>query len=256
MSITGSGFVLRGEVFLQRVNSKGVAISGANLVGPINASEFSITPDSEEILRPSVDRSTYGESKGRVTTKKPTKVKLKFDDVTSQVLAEALGAELSTLNYGAATGTDAAYTLESVASGGWTEIGHNQLKETGFVVKKGVDVMVLGTDYEVKWSSGLIRPVAGGALDAGGAVTITFEALAGDGHRLAGGEIQEVNWRIKLDGVNADTGEKVLAEVPLAQVSSTSEINLLQNEYLAPEFEGVCSIAQGKSKAYTMDILA
>jgi len=164
-----------------------------------------------------------------------------------------LGAELSTLNKSAVSETDKAYTLKSDNS--WTELGSSQIKEVGFVLKEGANTLVLGTDYEVKWAAGLVRPLASGGFASGGAVTITYEALALEGHTLSGGEVQEVNWRIKMDGLNIDTNEKVQLDIPLAQVASSAALNLLQNEYLAPEFEGVCSVADGKTKDYEINII-
>lgn len=249
------GFILRGEVMLQRVNTKGIALAGTPIVGPMNVEQLELKPEFEKIQRTSKNKSTFGKSLGSVTEAKPTSLKLKFDEVTAQVLAEALGAELNVLNQSATTFTDFEVTLHAASTGGWSELGAKQINQAGFTVKQGATPLTLGVDYEIKWAAGLIRPLVGGAMAAGGAVLVTGSALALEGHRLTGGEVQEVNWRVILDGTNIDSGENVHLEIPLAQVASSAELNLLQNEYLAPEFEGVCSIAQGKDKDYYLDIV-
>lgn len=248
------GFILRGEVMIQRVNTKGVAAVNSPLLGPMNVEQLELQAESEQITRTSKNKSTFGKSLGGVKDPQPTSIKLKLDEVPPEVLAEALGAEINDFSEGAATLTDKAVTLFAAATGGWSEIGNKQL-QAGVTVKKDAATLTEGVDYEIKYAAGLIRALVGGALDAGGEVLVTGSAIALDGKRLTGGETQEVNWRIIMDGENIDTGAPVHLEIPLAQIAASSEINLLQNEYLAPEFEGVCTVATGKDKDYYMDIV-
>ncbi len=247
-----SGFILRGEVFLTRVNKKGVPLGGA--VGPVNAEELSLEPDVSEILRTSNNKPTYGKSLGKVQDAQPTKVKLKFDEIEAKVLAETLGAELSELNAAPVNAVAKAITLHG--DGSWTPLGAKQITETGFAVNNGgAEPLTLNTDYEVHWAGGLIRPLKGGALEAGGDVTVDFQSLARAGSSITGGEVQEVNWHISLVGENVDTNEAIALDIPLAQMSSSGAINLLQNEFMSPEFEGVASVASGKAYDYKMDVV-
>ncbi|MDK2594387.1 hypothetical protein [Pseudoalteromonas obscura] len=247
------GFILRGEVFLTRTNSKGVPLPGTGAVGPINAENLEIEPDIEAIIRSSKNKSTFGKSLGRVQTANPTKLKLKLDEVDSKMIADALSAEHSNLNQQAVNATDKDITLNS--DGTWSELGSRHITGTTWAVKSGADTLDDGVDYEVKWAAGLIRPLPGGRVANGGLVKVTYQALALEGSRVKGGEVQEVNWAISLTGVNIDTGEKVQLDIPLAQMSSTSSLNFLQNEYMSPEFEGVASIAQGKDYDYLLDVI-
>ncbi|KZN58534.1 hypothetical protein N473_26395 [Pseudoalteromonas luteoviolacea CPMOR-1] len=248
------GFILRGEVFLTRTNSKGVPLPGTGAVGPINAEQLEIEPDIEEIIRPSRNKATHGKSLGRVQTANPTKLKLKFDEVDSKIIADALAAEHTALNQQAINATDKPIALNS--DGTWSSLGAKHITSTNWGVKLGVDDLVDGVDYEVKWAAGLIRPLAGGRVINGGEIKVTYQALALEGSRIKGGEVQEVNWAISLTGVNIDNGDKVQLDVPLAQMSSTSALNFLQNEYMSPEFEGVASIAQGKDYDYLLDVIS
>jgi hypothetical protein len=243
-------FLLRGSVFLQLVSSTGVTIGGVH--GPINAEEISVEPDSEQIIVSSTNKETYGKSLGSITESKPTKISLKFSDVSSDILAAALGAKSEVLNVGAAAETDKTFTLFS--DGKWTDIGHKQIVATGFVVKKSAAVQTLGDDYEINYAAGLIRPNPSGNLKDGGAVEITFTALARDGARLIGGKVQQANWRITMNGENAFTGDNVDLDIPFATLTSKTKLNLVQNEVLSPEFEGVANVAQGKDYDYSLDV--
>ena len=246
-----AGFLLRGEVFLQRTNNKGVAKGG--LFGPINAEQLTIEPDMEEIIRPSKNKATYGKSLGKVQSANPTKISMKFDEVDAALLADSLGAEIGVLNQQAASVSGEPYDLR--ADGTWTSLGAKHITSTNWKVMKATTELVDGVDYEVNWSAGLIRPVKGGAIESGGVVNIDFQALALAGNRLKGGQVQEVNWAITMTGENVDTGDPIHLEIPLAQLSSSGALNLVQNEYLSPEFEGVASIAAGKDYDYLLDVI-
>jgi len=243
-------FLLRGSVFLQLVSSTGVTIGGVH--GPINAEEISVEPDSEQIIVPSTNKETYGKSLGSITESKPTKVSLKFSDVPSDILAAALGAKEEVLNGPAASVTDKTITLFS--DGKWTEIGHKQIVGTGLVVKLSAAEKTLGDDYEINYAAGLIRPNPSGTLKDGGAVEITYTSLAQTGARLVGGKVQQANWRITMNGENAFDGTLVDLDIPFVTLTSKTKLNLVQNEVLSPEFEGVANVAQGKDYDYLLDV--
>ena len=54
------GFILRGEVMIQRVNTKGVAAVNSPLLGPMNVEQLELQAESEQITRTSKNKSTFG----------------------------------------------------------------------------------------------------------------------------------------------------------------------------------------------------
>lgn len=241
-----AGYLLRGEVHIQAVNAAGVPTGG--IFGPINATSLELEPDAEQKIRTSNNRSTHGKALNTVTTSKPTKVKLAFDEVNSDILAAILGASSSALNQGAATVTPKTITLTS--DGKWSELGHKQVVDAGFDAKKGVTPLVVGTDIEVNYALGLVRPIAGGLVASGGDVEIGYTALALSGTQIKGGQVQHPKWRVLMDGINMGNDAKVSLEIPFASLQSTKAINFVENEYVSAEFEGVANVPTGQTNDF------
>lgn len=239
-----AGFLLRGNVFIQAVSSAGVPIVGAPIHGPINAEMLEFTPNSEQVNRVSNNKKSHGKSLSTVTTSSPSTVKLKFDEITTDTIAAMLGSEATVLNTGAADVPDKALTLQS--NGGWTEIGHKQIVESDLTVTLGAEPLLIGVDFEINYALGLIRPTTTGKAKAGGEVTMAYKALARTGVEIKGGKVVHPKWRIVLEGENVDNDAKVSFEIPYASLQSTTALNLVQNEFLSPEFEGTANVPQGK----------
>ncbi|NRA78334.1 MAG: hypothetical protein HRU18_08995 [Pseudoalteromonas sp.] len=239
-----AGYLLRGNVFIQAVNSAGAAIANEPVHGPINAEMLEFTPNSEQINRTSNNKKTHGKSLSTVTTSSPSTVKLKFDEITTDTIAAMLGSEATVLNTGAANVSDADLTLS--AGGGWTEIGHKQIVSDGLAVTFATETLKEGIDFELNYALGLIRPTTTGKAKDGGAAKITYTALARTGVEIKGGKVVHPKWRIVLEGENVDNGAKVNFEIPYASLQSTTALNLVQNEFLSPEFEGTANVPQGK----------
>ncbi|MFT7565816.1 MAG: hypothetical protein ACI846_000102 [Pseudoalteromonas distincta] len=239
-----AGYLLRGNVFIQKVTSAGVPVDGAGVIGPINAEMLEFTPNSEQINRTSNNKKTHGKSLSTVTTSSPSTVKLKFDEITTDTIAAMLGSEAIDLNTGAVNAADKEVTL--LAGGGWSELGAKQIVEDGLAVTFATEALVLGVDFEINYALGLIRPTSTGKAKDGGLATVTYTALARTGVAITGGKVVHPKWRIVLEGENVDNDAKVHFEIPYASLQSTTALNLVQNEFLSPEFEGTANVPQGK----------
>lgn len=242
-----AGYLLRGNVFIQAVTAAGVPVAGAPIHGPINAELLEFQTNSEQIQRTSNNKKTHGKSLSTVTSSTPSTVKLKFDEISTDTIAAMLGSVKGELNTGAANEADKAVTL---LADGWVEIGHKQIVEEGLIVKKDATALTLGVDFEINYALGLIRPAETGAVKDGGEVLVTYTALARTGAEIKGGKVVHPNWRITLEGENLDNDAKVHFEIPYAALQSTTALNLVQNEFLSPEFEGTANVPQGKEEDF------
>ena len=244
-----SGFLLRGNVFIQQVSSTGMPIGG--ITGPINAESLEFSPDSEQIIRDSKNKKTYGKSLGTVTTSKPSTVKLKFDEISTKIIAAMLGSVVTELNTAAASKIDEPITL--LENGDWVFIGNKQIVADGLDAAKGAEELKYGVDYEINYALGLIRQTKNGKVKDGGEITLTYTSLARAGDRIVGGQVVHPEWRIMLEGENIDTGASVQFEVPHASLQSTTALNLVQNEFLSPEFEGTANVPEGQEVDFTYE---
>jgi len=243
-----SGLLLAGDVYIDLLDSTN---QSTGLIGPINTQKLTIKNEAESKSRTSKKKGSYGQSLDTVTIPKPVEIEMEFDDQPSELIAALLMGESVALNTGAGSLTDADITLP--ANNLWADIGKHNIEEAGLVVKQGATVLTLGTDYEINYAAGLIRALSGGAVAAGGAVTISCTYLATSGTRIKGGVRSQLKARIKVDGKNLANGKNVKLDIPQASLSPTSEIDFMASEFVSGSLGGTINLVPGATEPFTYD---
>lgn len=247
-----SALLLAGDIFVDLLDATN---NSTGLIGPINTTKFTIKNEAESKIRPSKKKESYGNALNTVNIPKPAEVSIEFDDQPSTLLAALLMGDVEALNQGAGTLTDKAVKLPVKHL--WAEIGHINIVEAGLSVSDtSPAVLTKGTDYEVNYSAGLIRAIPGGAMDAGGDITISGTYLAVTGERIKGGTRTQIKAKIKLDGTNLTNGKGVKLDIPLASLSPTSEIDFMASEFVTGSLGGTINLAPGKTEPFTYDELS
>lgn len=240
-----SGLLLAGNFFVQRRAANGTL--GA-ILGPINTTKLALKNEADKKVRTSRKKDTYGQAAAVVTIAKPCEVEWSFDDVPSEIMAMVLMGDVSVVNTGSGNLTDAAITLPTDLS--WVELGQKNFATAAFVVQKDAAALVLGSDFEVNYALGLIRAVKGGAVEAGGAVTVTAQYNAVSGTLIKGGIKAQTRVRIFGEGTNLETGQAVHLDVFDASLSSTQAIDFAATEFVGATLAGMASIGAGKDGPY------
>lgn len=245
-----SALLLAGDVFIDILNEQNQA---TGLIGPINVTKFTIKNESEVKTRPSKKKASYGQALDTVTIPKPVEIGVEFDDQPSDLIAALLMGNAEALNQGAGTLTSLPITLPT--NNRWVEIGHNNLVDDLVVSDLQPAVLAKGTDYEVNYAAGLIRSLPGGAMEAGGGITISGTYLATTGTRIKGGVRSQLKARIKLDGTNLTNGKGVRVEIEQASLSPTSEMDFMASEFVSGSLGGTINLVPGATEPFTYDEL-
>lgn len=239
------GLLLAGNFFVQRRAANGTL--GA-ILGPINTTKLTLKNDADEKVRTSKKKDTYGQAAAVVTIAKPCEVEWGFDEVPAELMAMVLMGDVSVVNTGSGNLTDAAITLPTDQS--WVELGHKNFATAAFVVQKDAAALTLGTDYEVNYALGLIRAVKGGAVETGGAVTVTAQYNAIAGTLIKGGIRAQTRLRIFGEGTNLETGKPVQVDVFDTSLTSKEAIDLAASEFVSSTLSGKAAIGPGKDSPY------
>jgi hypothetical protein len=240
-----SGLLVAGNFFVDRLNALGVS---TGIIGPINTTKLAIKNEADEKVRQSRKKATYGQAASVVKIAKPCEVEWSFDDVPAEMLAMALMGDASVVNSGSGNLADEAITLPDNQR--WVSLGQKNFAATGFVVKKDAAAIALGTDYEVNYALGLIRAVKGGAVEAGGAITVTAQYNALSGTLIKGGINAQTRARIFGEGTNLETGKPIQLEIFDASLSSTSAIDFAAAEFVSATLAGKAQLVAGKDSPY------
>lgn len=243
------GYLIAGNVFVQRLNKQGQPDGGA--IGPINTTKLAIKVESESKQRTSSRKADYGQVLDDVRIPKPTVINWAFDDQPTELVAMALMGEVVTINDASGALTDHAITLP--ADQKWVEVGQKNFTAAGLMVKQGATELVLNTDYEFNYALGLIRAVKGGKVDAGGAVTFTGQYNARSGKRINGALNSQIRVRLFGEGENLANGKQVEFEIYDVSMSPSSELDLASTDFVGAEFEGTAKISAGKAAPFVVD---
>lgn len=240
-----NGILLSGNVFLDLLTDAGVS---TGLIGPINTIKLAIKANSESKDRNSTKKEGFGNALDSIPIPAPTEVTFEFDDQPSDLLAALFLGEQSTLTSAAGTLTAADFILP--AKQRWVELGQVNFTDVGLIVTDGTDPLALNTDYVIDYAAGLIRAVAGGAMDTGGAIKVTASYQAVTGTRITGGTKSQIKARIMLDGKNLANGKTIKLDIPQTVLKSDTEIDFMNSEFVTGSLSGKIILATGQTEPY------
>ncbi|WP_338728284.1 hypothetical protein V8687_10220 [Shewanella baltica] len=240
-----SGLLVAGNFFVDRLNAQG---QSTGIIGPINTTKLAIKTDADEKVRPSKKKDSYGQALSVVKIAKPVEVEWSFDDQPAELIAMALLGDTQVLNTGSGTLTDEAVTLPDNQR--WIQLPKSNFAALGFVVKKDAATLVLGTDYEVNYALGLVRAVKGGAIEAGGAVTVTGQHNAISGTLVRGGINAQTRARIFGEGTNLETGKPIKLDIFDASLSPTAALDFAASEFVSATLAGKAQLVAGKDHPF------
>jgi len=112
---------------------------------------------------------------------------------------------------------------------------------------EGIATYTVGTDYTVNARLGLIEVLSGGLISNGQTLKVNYTWAAETGYKITGATQPVVKVRLVLDGKNDYDGAAVRVDVWEANLSPSSEVDFLADEYASLDFEGKMLTPSGKS---------
>lgn len=245
-----SGLLCAGDLLIDVLDDSG---NSTGYLPPVNATEMVIAAkgaDTKE--RMSKMRDTYGQVLDSVSSPNPHEVKISLDDLSGEVLAMAFSGTRETLTQASGTVTDKAVTAQL---GNWVELGHMDISAVTVTDGTGATTYVLGTDYELNTRLGLLRAIPGGAIADAAALLVDYSHAAISGVTVRGATRSQIDVRLKLDGINKATGEKIIVDVPKATLNADNEVDFLADDFSAVSLTGKAITLPGATEPYTVKML-
>ncbi|WP_143869881.1 hypothetical protein [Catenovulum sediminis] len=241
-----NGLLLSGDIFIDRLSDTGVS---QGKIGPINVTQLAINTPSEQITRTSKKKATYGQALDSVSIAQPATVTIAIDDQPADVLAMALLGDIATVNEGSGNVTDEAVTI--LPNGRWTQLAHKNLAAAGISAKLASDESAIMADnYEINYALGLIRATAGGSLEAGADIELTYQHNAVTGTKVKGGIKSQIRMNITGDMKNLATGKPGRLEIFEATVAPTDAVDFMASEFVSTTLSGNCKLVSGKDSPF------
>lgn len=228
-----SGLILEGTVFGQAAGQKAWCEMG-------NVTEFTPKENAEQKVRKSMQKNSYGDALDTVNIRSPSTLTFTLDDWRPENMALLLLA-----NVDAHTQAAAAISLQELVIGTlldcWYEVGHKMI--TGVQVFSdagGATELVLDTDFKVEPTTGMILPIAGGAISASSSVYVTYAApdLTTDWIQLLAGTNANKKLALKVCARNLVTQEFGVLIVPQVVINPANGLNVFSEDYNSVQVSG------------------
>lgn len=246
-----SGLLLAGDVYFDRLTDAGAP---TGLVGPVNVDKLEIKTPSESKDRTSKQKGSYGQVLDSVTLAQPTEINIDINDQPADILAQAWLGDVEAINQGSGNVTLNAITLP--AGNKWLKLPQGNISATGLeLYQSDGTTLIAAAAYEINYSLGMIRTVAGGTLDTGSTtdakITYAYNALTGT--RIKGATRTIIRTKVYLDGTNLATGLPVKLEVPEAVLAPTDPVDLMASDYVTTKLSGKCKLVTGETAPFYLD---
>lgn len=231
-----SGLLCAGNVHVAILNDDG---SFGGFLDIKNAIKLSLKPgEGEEKQRLSKQRDNYGAVLDAVTIPTPDALGLEFDEGDAETVGLAMAGQVTPLQVASVTRTDV--DLEVTALDTWLELGDRRINPTGFAIKNeaGTTTYVLGEDYVVDLTMGLIKFLSSGDIALDDTVTKSYTTRAVTGTRVTAGPKRQLRLRLLGSMKNLANGRHMEVNIPDSTFKTTSEVDLLSGEFAVTTLTG------------------
>lgn len=248
---TARGFLGAGDLYVARYNPVSQAFD--QFEGPFESTKFEIKPNADLKEQASRGKTTYGQIIESVPLPKPSDLTVTFAEVDRVALGMALFGTVETLNSGSGAVTNEAHTAKL---GYWTELANANIATAGFAVTNvgGTVTYTLGTDYEVNYALGMVKPLVGGAITEGGNFEVDYTHNAISGTRVRGATQSQVRAKFKLDGINFADQSPCIVNVWEAVLTPDSAFDFMSDSFAEIVLKGRMKTPVGKTEPFTVDL--
>jgi hypothetical protein len=244
-----AGFLASGTLYLNR-KVNGVYQGRVQLPG---VATFKISPKTEKKEAKSKDKGKYGQVVASVLLPQPTEFGITIADVDGEALAMALMGNLLVLSVGAGT-----VTAESVTAklDKYLDLAQRNIVGASVVVQDSTDTTtyVEGTDYEINYAMGFIKPLSTGSIAGDDVLHIAYGHGAIAGQSINGSTLAEVRGEFMLDGQNLADGKDITVIVDEGVVATDGEVDFMSDDFVELSLAGTMVTLAGKAQPYVVEV--
>lgn len=213
------------------------------------SSKFAIGAQSELKEKESRGRNTRGQIIASVALLKSPEIEIVLDEVNADNIKLAFMGTVSALAQGAGTIVDQVVTAKL---GHWMPLGKRNFATAAFTVKSddGVTTYGLGTDYEVNYRLGMVRPLAAGTIADAASLKVSGTYAAVSGSVVKGATKAQLRCRLLLDGRNLVDGSDAECEAFEAVLAPEGEFDFKAEDFGSITLKGKLVTPTGKSSPF------
>lgn len=243
-----AGVIAEGTLYLNR-KVDGAAQGRVKVPG---LARFSISPQSEKKEAKSKDKGKYGQVVASVLLQQPTELGITITDVDGPALAMALMGDLESLDVSGGSVTDENVTAKLDQ---YIDLAQKNITAGSIDVQDATDTTtyVEGTDFEINYAMGWIKPLSGGSISADDVLHVDYDHGAISGQRIKGSTRAEVRGEMILDGRNLADGKPLTITVYEGVVATDGEVDFMSDDFVELAMGGTMVTPDGENEPYYVD---
>jgi len=231
------GIVYEADLVVQRYN---LGVLSKEIIGPLEATTFSIQASNETITRQAFRVGQAGKDRGSLGRTLATQVNLAVNAVDAATLALILLGTTAAL--AKAQGVVASETFTS-RHDIWVKLNHGNIAATGVAIATKTE----GTDFVMDRVLGAIMVLSTGTIANNASTTIAYNYGATAGSTVRVGTESKQDVLLQGAAKNRETGQNAFIRIPKVTLSPSNELSLLNAEYVTAEMTGSCILMDGET---------
>lgn len=240
------GFIGEGTLYIRRLDRPELG-----LVQMGNATELSVSMESEVKERISRMRENYGAVLNTVIIPKSGELKIVLDDFNEENLAMVFMGALTKQQMTAQTISDELVTVDLDR---WLQLKHGYLQEADISVKKENDDPIAAEHYEIHHRLGMVRLKDTAGVSKSDKIKVSYKTADWDAWVIQANTDSQIKCELLLDGRNRVNGADVKLQIARATLSPNGAFNFFSEDFNTIELTGRPEVAEGATSPFTVTI--
>lgn len=232
------GIIYEADLSVRRYGVGGVL--SKELIGPLEATQFSIQASNETLTRQAFRIGQAGKDRGSIGRTLATAVNLSVNAVDSRTMALILLGTVAALSKAQGVVAAEEFTAKHDI---WVKLDHGNIAAAGV----SIDTKTEGTDYVVDRVLGAVMVLSTGTIVDEATTTIAYNYGASAGTTIRVGTESKADVMLEGPAKNRETGADAFIRIPKVTLSPANELSLLNNEYVDAKMTGSCILLDGET---------
>lgn len=242
------GFIGEGTLYIRRLDRPELG-----MIQMGNATELSVSSESEVKERISKMRENYGAVLNTVILPKSGELKITLDDFNEENMAMVFQGALKREQMTAQTVSD---EMVDVDLGRYLKLKHGYLEAAGITVKQANDTPIAAEHYEVHHRLGMIRLKDTAGVAKGDKIKVSYKTANWEAWVIQANTDSQIKCELVLDGRNRVNGADVKLHIPKATLSASGAFNFFSDDFNTIELSGRPEVPEGQTSPFTVTLKA
>lgn len=242
------GFIGEGTLYIRRLDR-----TDLGMVPMGNATQFSVSTESEVKQRISKMRENYGAVLDTVVILKSGKLEITLDDFNEENLAMIFQGALAREQMTAQTVSD---EIVEADLGRYLQLKHGYLTETDTVVKKSDDSTIAAEHYEVHHRLGMIKLKDTAGVAKGDKIKVSYKTANWEAWVIQANADSQIKCELLLDGRNRVNKADVKVHIPKATLSANGAFEFFSEDFNTLQLSGSPEVPEGQTSPFTVTLKA